>query len=386
MYLSGLDLLEKADIPGGRAGVLTHYAAVDSSLRNSLEVISSLDQFTLSAVFGPQHGFFGETQDNMIEWDGYRHPRYRVPVYSLYGEVREPTSEMLQDLDVILIDLQDIGARYYTYIYAMAFMMRAAAASGIPVVILDRPNPIGIRIVEGKLLNPEFSSYVGMYPLPVRHALTIAEAAGYFASIDSLPEPIVVKQKGLPDSGFPDHFRWVQPSPNMPTLQTAAVYPGMCLLEGTNLSEGRGTTRPFEIIGAPWLNGEEIAEKLNGSIWMEGAVLRPHCFIPTFGKHKDVLCRGVQIHIKNSSVFRSLRAALGFLAEAWCYGESCWKEPPYEYEYEKLPIDILSGSEELRRAVEDYDIKALLELSKPDLKEYFKKVESSLLYQRKFEQ
>lgn len=386
MYLSGLDLLEKADVPGGRAGVLTHYAAVDSSLRNSLEVISSLDRFTLSAIFGPQHGFFGETQDNMIEWDGYRHPRYRIPVYSLYGEVREPTSEMLHDLDVILIDLQDIGARYYTYIYAMAFMMRAAAASGIPVVVLDRPNPLGIRIVEGKLLNPEFTSYVGMYPLPPRHALTIAEAAGYFASVDSLPEPVVVKQKDMSDSGFPDSFRWVQPSPNMPTLQTAAVYPGMCLLEGTNLSEGRGTTRPFEIIGAPWLNGEEIAEKLNESKWVEGAVLRPHCFIPTFGKHKGVLCKGVQIHIKNSSVFRSFRAALGFLAEAWRYGESCWKEPPYEYEYEKLPIDILSGSEELRRAVEDYDIKALLELSKPDLKEYFKKIESSLLYQRKFEQ
>lgn len=386
MYLSGLDLLEKADVPGGRAGVLTHYAAVDNSLRNSLEVISSLDRFTLSAVFGPQHGFFGETQDNMIEWDGYRHPRYRIPVYSLYGEVREPTSEMLHDLDVILIDLQDVGARYYTYIYAMAFMMRAAAASGIPVVVLDRPNPLGIRIVEGKLLNPEFSSYIGMYPLPPRHALTIAEAAGYFASVDSLPEPVVVKQKGLSDSGFPDSFRWVQPSPNIPTLQTAAVYPGMCLLEGTNLSEGRGTTRPFEIIGAPWLNGEKIAEKLNESKWVEGAVLRPHCFIPTFGKHKGVLCRGVQIHIKNSSVFRSFRAALGFLAEAWRYRESCWKEPPYEYEYEKLPIDILSGSEELRRAVEDYDTEALLELSKPDLKEYFKKVESSLLYQRKFEQ
>lgn len=386
MYLSGLDLLEKADVPGGRAGVLTHYAAVDNSLRNSLEVISSLDRFTLSAVFGPQHGFFGETQDNMIEWDGYRHPRYRIPVYSLYGEVREPTSEMLHDLDVILIDLQDVGARYYTYIYAMAFMMRAAAASGIPVVVLDRPNPLGIRIVEGKLLNPEFYSYVGMYPLPPRHALTIAEAAGYFASVDSLPEPVVVKQKDMSDSGFPDSFRWVQPSPNIPTLQTAAVYPGMCLLEGTNLSEGRGTTRPFEIIGAPWLNGEKIAEKLNESKWVEGAVLRPHCFIPTFGKHKGVLCRGVQIHKKNSSVFRSFRAALGFLAEAWRYRESCWKEPPYEYEYEKLPIDILSGSEELRRAVEDYDTEALLELSKPDLKEYFKKVESSLLYQRKFEQ
>ncbi len=380
----GLDKIDKINLPGNNAGLLTHYAAVDARYANAVERISSVSSVNLRAIFGPQHGFFGETQDNMIEWNTYNHPRLNIPVYSLYGETRKPTPEMLEGLDCMVIDLQDVGARYYTYIYTMALMMRACTEAGIPVVILDRPNPLGGEIIEGQLLDTEYSSFVGMYPIPVRHGLTIGELARHFAIEDGLPEPAVVPMDGWDIDGFPDELPWVMPSPNMPTRETACFYPGMCLLEATNLSEGRGTTRPFEIFGAPWLNGERLAGELNGTEFMRGAVLRPHNFTPTFNKHFGVQCSGAQIHVTNRREFRPLKAALGILIHCFSYTETGWNPPPYEYEYEKMPIDILAGTDFVRKAIESGDAELLLRYAEGRPEEYSELVENVLLYKRKF--
>ncbi|MBN1434201.1 DUF1343 domain-containing protein [Candidatus Fermentibacterales bacterium] len=382
MLRTGLDRAAEAGMPAGRAGLLTHCAAVDSNLRESPEVVREIPGMELAAVFGPQHGYYGQTQDNMVEWRGGSLERLGVPLYSLYGEVRRPGPDMLDGLDLLLVDLQDVGSRYYTYIYTMALSMRAAAEQGIPVIVLDRPNPLGGRVVEGATLDPDYSSFVGMYPIPVRHALTIGEAAQYFAYLDGLPAPMVVEMEGWSAEGFQEERRWVLPSPNMPTSGTAHVYPGMCLLEGTNVSEGRGTTRPFEIFGAPWVDGWELAARLNGSPWLEGALLRPHEFIPTFGKHAGEPCRGAQIHVLDRERFRPFRAGLAILAELWTFVGTSWKQPPYEYETGKLPIDILAGGTEVRIAAETHDDDALARLSRADLDAYRSSVSPFLIYER----
>jgi len=291
----------------------------------------------------------------MIEWEGYIHSKYGVPVNSLYGRTRVPTDSMLSGADCVLVDLVDVGSRYYTYIYSMALTMRKCAEIGIPVAVTDRPNPLGTTLVEGPLLDKEFCSFVGMYPIPVRHGLTTGELALLFARIDGLPEPTVLKLEKQP--------RWVMPSPNMPTRDTALVYPGMCLLEATNLSEGRGTTRPFEVFGAPWLDPWKLCDDLNDSLFMKGAVLRPHFFIPTFNKHSGVKCAGAQIHVTDESVFRPFLAGLGILNSCFRNTETRWNNPPYEYEYEKMPIDILAGGGHVRSAVNCGDEEALLSLS-----------------------
>ena len=380
----GLELASDAGVPSGRVGVLTHYAAVDSQLRLSLDLISSLPGSDLRAVFGPQHGFYGQTQDNMIEWEGQDSGDCAgVPLHSLYGRVRKPTPEMLKDLDVLFVDLQDVGSRYYTYVYTMALSMRACAEAGIPVVVLDRPNPLGLDVAEGAILDPDYSSFVGMYPIPARHGLTIGEEARLFAALDGIPRPQVVTMKGWNGhAGWPKEIPWVPPSPNMPTPDTALVYPGMCLLEGTNISEGRGTTRPFEIFGAPWVDSKRLADELNGSLWLEGARLRPHEFIPTFGKHSGQLCRGAQLHVTDPVGFRPYRAGLGILAALWRFEGSAWKEPPYEYEYGKMPIDILTGGSRVREAVEAQSPAALERLATTDMDAWSGTVSEHLLYER----
>lgn len=385
-YRSGLDGLTEAAIPGGRAGLLSHCAAVAADYRQSALVIKEDSRLTLTALFGPQHGFSGETQDNMIEWEGYTHPVLDIPVYSLYGQTREPLPEMLRNLDCFLIDLQDVGSRYYTYVYTMALCLRKCAKAGIPVIVLDRPNPTGIRVVEGKPLDPAFTSFVGMYPIPVRHALTAGELARLFCRLDCLPDPQVVKMQGCTVDGFPPGAHWVLPSPNMPTVSTALVYPGICLLEGTSLSEGRGTTRPFEIFGAPWIDGDKLSAALNGGRFMEGALLRPHSFIPTFGKHCGKLCGGAQIHVTDPGIFRPFRAALGILLHCFESEETSWLDPPYEYESERMPIDILSGGTGVRTAVEEHDAEALLELARGDSPQHGEMVSDLILYRRDFKE
>lgn len=383
-FRTGLDLIRPDMLPGSRPGLLSHYAAVDRHCRNSVEVIAGLAGTELVAVFGPQHGFFGETQDNMIEWDGYRHPVHGIPVYSLYGETREPLPRMLEGMDCLVVDLQDVGSRYYTYIYTMALCMRSCATAGIPVLVLDRPNPLGATVIEGRPLDTAFASFVGMYPIPVRHGLTIGELALLFARMDGLPDPRIVPMRNWDGEGHPMSMPWVYPSPNMPTRETALVYPGMCLLEATNLSEGRGTTKPFEVFGAPWLDGRALAEGLNGTVWTEGVVLRPHEFIPTFNKHAGETCRGVEMIVTDPGLFRPLRTGVGILLHSFRYSRTAWNPPPYEYERVLPPIDILAGGTELREAVDSGDTEGLLALTSGDPVLHAKATAGTLLYERKF--
>ncbi len=337
------------DLRGARIGAVLHPASVSSTLEHSSRVLErhSGDLFQLRAFFGPQHGYLGQTQDNMIEWRGYMHPRLGIPVHSLYGEHREPTDEMLEGLDALLVDMQDIGARYYTFIWTLYLCMRACERRGIPVLVLDRPNPINGIAVEGPMLNPAYRSFVGLHPLPVRHGKTIGELAKQFrrdtflnCDLRVLPMEGWERQMWFDETGLP----WVMPSPNMPTLDTATVYPGMCLFEATNVSEGRGTTRPFELFGAPWIDAADLAQTLNG-LALPGVFFRESYFQPTFHKYAGQLCGGAQIHVLDREAFLPFRTAIEILRHVRTRYRANfeWKAPPYEYEHERLPIEILIG-------------------------------------------
>src|SRR5689334_17583055 len=267
-----------------RVGVVCNHASIDRGFRHVIERVAATDGVTLAAIFGPQHGFRSDVQDNMVETPHGDDPRRRVPIYSLYSETREPTAEMLRGLDALIVDLQDIGARIYTYIYTMANCMRAAARHGITVIVCDRPNPIGGTAVEGATLRSGWESFVGQFPIPMRHGMTIGELAKLFNDAFGLGASLeVVKLEGWTREMYADEtgLPWVMPSPNMPTLETAVVYPGTVLFEGTMLSEGRGTTRPFEIVGAPWIDAERFAAGAN-ALGLPGVYFRPAGFEPTF--------------------------------------------------------------------------------------------------------
>src|SRR2546423_4143870 len=347
--LDHLEELWPKKLSGARIGALLHPASVSAGLEHAAQILERNHEhlFRLSALFGPQHGYLGQTQDNMVEWQSYEHPRLGIPVHSLYGERREPTPEMLENLDALVIDLQDVGTRYYTFIWTMYLAMRACEKAGLPVIVLDRPNPVNGMTTEGPRLDPAYSSFVGMHPLPVRHGRTIGELAGQFRA-EAFPrcELNVLPMKGweramwFDETGLP----WVMPSPNMPTLDTATVYPGMCLLEGTNVSEGRGTTRPFEIFGTPWVDPEQFCRELN-ALKLPGAYFRELFFQPTFQKFAGELCGGAQLHVINWSAFRPFETGREIIRRIRkLYPDSfAWKQPPYEYEREKLPIEILLG-------------------------------------------
>jgi len=347
--LDNLAELWPKEFRGAKIAALLHPASVSSQIEHASRILERLNGnlFQLTAFFGPQHGFLGQTQDNMIEWKSYEHPRLRVPVHSLYGEHREPTDEMLRDVDVLLVDLQDIGARYYTFIWTLYLCMRACERRGIDVVVLDRPNPINGISVEGPVIEKGYESFVGLHPIPIRHGKTIGELATQFRdeafpkcklsilAMKNWERALWFDQTGLP---------WVMPSPNMPTLATATVYPGMCLLEATNISEGRGTTRPFEILGAPFIDAENFCRELN-SLKLPGVFFRESYFQPTFQKFAGELCGGAQIHVLDRDVYRSFQTGVEIIRSIGrLYPEKfAWKQPPYEYEYEKLPIQILLG-------------------------------------------
>ena len=337
------------ELRGAKIGALLHPASVSSTLEHASRILEKFngELFRLGALFGPQHGFLGQTQDNMIEWKGYEHPRLHIPVYSLYGEHREPTEEMLRNLDVLLVDLQDVGARYYTFIWTLYLCMRACENRGVHVLVLDRPNPINGVTVECSPIEKGYESFVGMHPIPVRHGKTIGELATQFRNeafpkcrLSILPMKNWKRAMWFDQTGLP----WVMPSPNMPTLDTATVYPGMCLLEGTNISEGRGTTRPFEIFGAPFINAERVCYELNGQK-LPGVFFRENYFQPTFNKFAGELCGGAQIHVLDRNAYRTFQTGVEIIR--WVrklYPKKfAWKQPPYEYEYEKLPIQILLG-------------------------------------------
>ena len=356
---TGLDLLREEggrSLRGRRVGLLCHPASVTADLVHAVKVLRELPGVELCALFGPQHGLRGETQDNMVEWEGFTDPATGLPVHSLYGEHRRPTPDMLDGLDVLVVDLQDVGARYYTFVWTVLLCLEACADAGVAVTVLDRPNPVGGLVIEGNLPDPDYRSFVGLWPLPMRHGLTLGELARLLAAEKRLDVALsVVPLRGwrrgmlFADTGLP----WVLPSPNMPTPDTALVYPGMCLLEGTTLSEGRGTTRPFELAGAPGIDPDRLAARL--AAWeLPGAAWRPTWFQPTFQKHAGAVCGGVQLHVTDPRAFRAVLAAVALLCaarelfpDAWE-----WREPPYEYEFEKLPIDILAGGSDLREAVD----------------------------------
>ncbi len=358
--MTGLDRLQAGGwdrLRGQRVGLLVHPASVDANLRHARDqVAAARGAVDLRALFGPQHGILGQTQDNMIEWSGFRDPDLDVPVHSLYGEHRKPTPAMLADIDTLVVDLQDVGARYYTFIWTLLLCLEACAECGRRVVVLDRPNPLGGLAVEGNVLDPEYRSFVGLAPIPMRHGLTIGELAGFFRAWRGLDVELDVvwmdgwrRAMDFEATGLP----WVLPSPNMPTVETAFVYPGGCLLEGTNLSEGRGTTRPFEILGAPFVDGRRLAAVLQA--WnLPGCRLRPLSFEPTFHKFAGQVCGGIQVHVTDRRLFEPVvtyTAALAAVAGLWPQ-HFAWKRPPYEYEPEKLPIDILAGGARWREQLE----------------------------------
>jgi uncharacterized protein YbbC (DUF1343 family) len=349
-------LLGSQHLRGARVGVVCNHASVDHAYRHIVDRLIEAPGVDLAAIFGPQHGFRSDVQDNMIETPHQDDPGRRVPVYSLYSDTREPTAEMLDGLDVLVIDLQDIGARIYTYIYTMANCLRAGARHQLPVVVCDRPNPIGGGQIEGAALSAGFESFVGQFPLPMRHGMTIGELARLFndhfgigATLEIAPMERWRRSMYWDETGLP----WVMPSPNMPTLDTAIVYPGTVLFEGVMVSEGRGTTRPFELVGAPWIDADRFAAAMNG-LELPGVYFRPAVFQPTFQKHAQQTCGGCQIHVRDRDGFRPVLTGVALIDMFRRFDPNrfTWRPPPYEYEHHKTPIDILAGSDALRRQIE----------------------------------
>lgn len=356
---TGCDVLANesfARLRGQRIGILCNYASVTSSLLHILDVMLSAG-IRVERIFSPQHGFYGDAQANMIESGGFVHPRSGIPIVSLYGEHREPTCEMLEGLDTVIIDLPDVGARPYTYLWTSFLMLVSAARKGKRTLVLDRPNPIGGERIEGPLLRSDYRSFVGMAELPMRHGLTMCEAL----ALASEKERLHLSFEAVPMRGWKRSMlfertglEWVLPSPNMPAARTAIVYPGMVLLEGTNISEGRGTTKPFELVGAPWMNETDYAAELS-SFGIPGAVFRPACFVPMWDKYSGELCRGVQIHVVDPDHFLPVRCGVAAIAAAsrlWPE-KFAWKQPPYEYEHKIMPIDIIYGGEALRKTLDE---------------------------------
>ncbi len=357
----GLEVLMEDPQPilGKRVGLVTNQSAVTRDLRHSVRLLHAGRGWRLTTLFGPEHGIWGEAQD-MAHVEDTRDPITGLPVHSLYGSSREkliPGQEALADLDALIIDLQDIGSRYYTFIYTMALCMQAAAPLGIQVIVLDRPNPIDGIHLEGNIREEKYSSFVGMFPLPTRHGMTPGELALYFNRRFELGcDLVVIPMRGWRRSMWwgDTELPWVIPSPNMPTVFTATVYPGMCLIEGTNLSEGRGTTHPFEFFGAPWIDPFRLADQLN-HLELPGVRFRPHYFLPMFQKHAGKVCGGVELHVTDRAVFEPYRTGLYCIREARLHDpeQFDWRQEPYEFEADRLAIDLLAGTDRFRRIVEE---------------------------------
>jgi uncharacterized protein YbbC (DUF1343 family) len=356
----------RAPLKGRRVALLAHPASVTADLVHSLDALAALDDIQLTAAFGPQHGLRGDKQDNMVESPDFTDPVHGIPVFSLYGEVRRPTDQMLSSFDVILIDLQDLGCRIYTFVTTLLYILEAAAEHGKSVWVLDRPNPAG-RPVEGLTLREGWESFVGAGPMPMRHGLTLGEMGHWFIKHYGLDVDYrVIEMQGwqpeaAPGYGWPTDRLWVNPSPNAPNVNMARAYAGTVMLEGTTLSEGRGTTRPLELFGAPDIDARAVIAKMHALApeWLTGCALREIWFEPTFHKHVGQLCHGVHIHAEgrfyDHHAFRPWRVqALGFKAIRALYPDyPLWRDFPYEYELGKLAIDVINGGPSLREWVDD---------------------------------
>jgi len=368
----GIDrLLEDAKLRkplvGKRVALLAHPASVTRDLVHSLDALAALKDIKFSAAFGPQHGLRGDKQDNMVESADFHDPVHGIPVFSLYGEVRRPTAAMMDSFDVLLVDLQDVGCRIYTFITTLRYVLEAAAQHKKSVWVLDRPNPVG-RPVEGLRLRAGWESFVGAGPLPMRHGLTLGELAQWFVKTLRLDVQCeVIKMEGWKPADAPGYGwalgerTWINPSPNAPNLSMARCYPGTVMLEGTTLSEGRGTTRPLELFGAPDIEPRALLAMMNSLApkWLRGCRLRECWFEPTFHKHAGKLCAGVQIHVEDASYdhegFKPWRLiALAFKSlRALRPDYELWRDFPYEYERDRLAIDLINGSELMRQWVDD---------------------------------
>src|SRR3989454_1590566 len=375
--LSGLDVLVSrlpSLLRGRTVGLVSHPASVTRDLTHARSAIGAIRGVKLGRLFAPEHGLTGAAQD-LVSVGAERDALTHLPVVSLYGKrlaQLAPEPRALEGLGALVVDLQDVGSRYYTFVWTMTLAMKAAARIGLPVVVLDRPNPLGGEKLEGNLPDPRFASFVGLYPLPTRHGMTIGELAGYLNETHGLGcDLTVVPMLGWKRDMLWEDTRlpWVAPSPNMPTPDTARVYPGGCLVEGTDLSEGRGTTRPFEWIGAPYLDAHRYADALEAER-LPGVRFRPARFVPTFHKWAGRLCDGAQVHVTDRARFKPFLTGLALIAVARRQGRRhfAWRRPPYEFERRRLPIDILCGTDAIRRAIERGTSIAMIERSwRPDL-------------------
>ncbi len=344
-------------LQGARVGLICNQASVDHHLRHAADILHEHPSVQLRALFGPQHGIRGDVQDNMIETEHTVDLQTGLPIHSLYSETREPTDAMLNDLDLLIFDMQDVGCRIYTFAYTMANSMVAAKRTGKKVIVCDRPNPINGVNVAGNVLEPEQASFVGQFAIPTRHGMTLGELAllfnkhfGIDCDLEVVPMEKWERKFWLDQTDSP----WVMPSPNIPTLDSATVFPGTVHFEGTQLSEGRGTTRPFELIGAPYIDAERYAGHLN-ELHLPGVFFRSCIFRPTFQKHAGVSCGGVQIHVTDRDAFEPVIAGLHMVKVAHDLypNEFRWKEPPYEYVYDRNPFDVISGTSSIRQAIEE---------------------------------
>jgi len=368
---------------GRRLGLIANPSSVTHDFEHAALALRRTRGVKLVALFGPEHGIWANAQD-LIEVEDSKDGKTGLPVWSLYGRTRVPTAEMLENLDALVFDVQDVGSRYYTFIYTMLHAMQACAAHGKALYVLDRPNPLGGVAVDGNGLDPAFRSFVGMHPLATRHGMTVGELALLFRAELQLDVALhVVELQGwrremdFDDTGLP----WVMPSPNMPSVETAFVYPGGCLVEGTNLSEGRGTTRPFEVVGAPWLDPWALADAMNRER-IPGVRFRATYFTPTFQKHADRVCGGVGIHVTDRGRFPAFAAYLLLIEHARRLDPRrfAWREPPYEYEFLKPPIDILGGTDKVRRAIERGGVRSLFPGWKREIAEFRRRRKRFLLY------
>ncbi|HEX5052033.1 MAG TPA: DUF1343 domain-containing protein [Planctomycetota bacterium] len=365
-------------------GLLSNQASVDASFRHAADALHTRFPGKLKALFGPQHGLWSGEQDDMVETPHGMHERLAVPVHSLYSETRKPTQQMLEGLDLLVVDLQDVGTRVYTYVWTLTLCLEACAQKGIPVLVLDRPNPLGGEVAEGPLLDPDHRSFVGRAAIPMRHGLTLGELASFCkADLGVAGEVQTVPMQGWRRSMlWPDTGRaWVPPSPNLPRWEGALVYPGQVLLEGTNLSEGRGTTTPFEQFGAPFLDPWQVQAVLAAK-GCKGVALRPVRFEPTFHKWQAETCGGLFLHVTDAIAFEPYRTTLALLRavhELWPQ-QFAWRPPPYEYEAEKMPIDILTGGPTVRTFIDRNRPWAELDALARAPADWWQRVRKHLLY------
>lgn len=385
MTLLGTDrLLEEAFplIEGHRLGLITNHSGIDSRLRATADRLYQQAGAELVALFGPEHGIRGDAADGE-KVGGGRDSRTGLPVHSLYGQTRQPTAQMLEGIEVMLFDIQDVGVRFYTYLYTMSLAMEACAGQGMPLVVLDRPNPLGGMVLEGNILDPAFASFVGKYPIPVRYGMSVGELARFFKGEYGIGVELEVVELrgwqvegGWAETGLP----WVPPSPNMPAVETAEVYPGMCFFEGTNVSEGRGTPKPFEQVGAPYIVGHQLADALN-ALELPGACFRPVFFQPTAAKYAGQVCQGVQLHVLDRQIFRPVRAGLEAVAmvrKLWP-DQFAWRVPQGGIHN----FDLLAGTDQLRLALDQGQGVAELEAGwEGGLRAFRRQCEPYLLYAR----